>query len=117
MIEADEIIRILAMAGSRGMRLGKLAMHVYNNHRSFFETPVYSDVYSDVQQTVLRLSKSSSSVIEMTDVRGYYRLNPEKLSQYGQLTIDFDGESSLLYDEENNRQSEACQDLSLDLFD
>jgi len=90
MIEAYEIIRILAHAGSKGMKLSKLATHVYNDRCTFFETPSYDDIYLEVQQVVARLSKSPSSVVEPADLRGYYHLNPDKLSQYGQLTIDFE---------------------------
>ena len=117
MVEVSDIIHILAQAGSKGMKLGKLATHVYNNRRSFFETPNYDDVYAEVKQTMLRLSKSSSSIIEPMDVRGYYRLNPDKLQQYGQLTIDFDGTEILLQEEtEEEQPSVENQDMSLDLF-
>ena len=51
------------------------------------------------------------------ETRGYYRLNPDKLQQYGQLTIDFDGTEILLQEEKEEEQpSVENQDMSLDLF-
>lgn len=119
---SDEIIRILVLAGEKGMKLSKLVTHVYNSRRSFFDAPDYDVLYVEVKQTVLRLSKSQSSIIEPADVRGYYRINPDKLSQYGQLTIDFDNPLSSLYKDDSDEFSDndgidTTPDLSLSLFD
>lgn len=119
---SDEIIRILVLAGEKGMKLSKLVTHVYNSRRSFFDAPDYDVLYAEVKQTVLRLSKSQSSIIEPADVRGYYRINADKLSQYGQLTIDFDNPLSLLYKNDSDEYSDndgidTTPDLSLSLFD
>lgn len=121
MADVKDIIEILAQAGERGMKISKLAMHVYNSRCTFFDALDYAVVYSDVQQTVQRLSKMSSTIIEPAERRGYYRVNPQKLSQYGQLTIDFDGIGSWA-DKENAENSSADDsenqsiDYSLDLF-
>ena len=117
MVSAEDIIRVLAQAGEKGMKLGKLATHVYNSHNTFFDSPDYDAVYAEVQQMVLRLSKSSSSVIEQAPLRGYYRINPDKLSLYGQLTIDFDTlVAPQLEEEEEEKPESPAADLSLNLF-
>ena len=117
MVCTEDIIRVLAQAGEKGMKLGKLATHVYNSHNTFFDSPDYDAVYAEVQQIVLRLSKSSSSVIEQAPLRGYYRINPDKLSLYGQLTIDFDALVVPQPEEEEEEELESpAADLSLNLF-
>lgn len=115
MVSTEDIIRVLAQAGEKGMKLGKLATHVYNSRNTFFDSPDYDAVYAEVQQMVLRLSKSSSCVIEQAPLRGYYRINPDKLSLYGQLTIDFDALVAPQPEEEEEPESPAA-DLSLNLF-
>lgn len=116
MVSAEDIICVLAQSGENGMKLGKLATHVYNSHNTFFESPDYDVVYAEVQQMVLRLSKSSSSVIEQAPLRGYYRINPDKLSLYGQLTIDFDALVAPQPEEEEEEPESPAVDLSLNLF-
>lgn len=94
------------------MSVQSISKHVYNMNSTFFTQPDYEVIRSYVQQYLLRHSKSSQSLIEHTERRGYYRLNTKGSADAQQLLLQFHEEQEP-QEEELPRQ----QDLSLDLFD
>ena len=106
-----QILQILTDVGDKGISVQLLAKHVYNLNSSLFYTPDLENIHSYVQQYLLKNSKSSLSLIESMDRRGYYRLNIQNNQDARQLMIDFKRESSSEEKEEN-----SPKDLSLDLF-
>ena len=107
----NEILKVLAEAGSGGLSVKKIARHVHNAHNTLFSNVSFDEVYSYVGQYLKRNSKCADSIIERTDLRGVYRINLcNEHSQ--QLMLQFQDE----YDEKENSQ-EAAVDQSLSLFD
>jgi DNA repair protein RadC len=108
-----EILRILMEAGTEGLSLQKVARHVFNAFNSFFNPLNYEDVHKYVAQYLLKNSKRMDSLIEKTDMRGYYRLNMDN-QQSQQLMLQFREE------QKTNNQNEELpknEDRSLNLFD
>lgn len=103
-----DILNILKEAGTEGLCVQKIARHVFNTHNSFFGTLCFEDVYRYVKQYLYRNSKTRSSIIEKTAVRGIYRLNMEA-GDRAQLMLLFEEER----EEETPRKAE---DTSLSLF-
>lgn len=106
-----QILNILTQVGDRGINVQNISRHVYNMNCTFFFQPDYDDIHEYVQQFLLRNSKSSQSLIERTDRRGYYRLNTKGSSDAQQMMLQFK--------EEQEKETETTHqpDLSLDLFD
>ena len=108
------ILHILSQVGERGISVSALAKHVYNQCCTLFEQPDLVDVHRQVQQYLLKNSKSSQSLIENTGRRGFYRLNTNGSAVARQLMIDFSVEQKVIEPTENES---SCEDLSLNLFD
>lgn len=108
----QQILRILADVGVRGISVRLLAKHVYNLNCTLFTQPDLQEIHNMVQQYLLRNSKSPQSLIESTGRRGYYRLNTQGSADARQLLLDFRDE--VTNDETENEKPQ--QDLSLDLF-
>ena len=106
-----QILHILTEVGDRGINVQNISRHVYNMNSTFFFQPDYEDIHEYVQQFLLRNSKSSHSLIERTDRRGFYRLNTQGSSDAQQMMLQFK--------EEQEKESEPARqpDLSLNLFD
>jgi len=83
-----EIIRILTEAGSKGLSVLKVARHVYNACNSLFNELDFAEVHAYVTQYLLRNSKNRESLIERTERRGTYRLNPHSQEAL-QLMLQF----------------------------
>ena len=107
-----QILRILTDVGDRGISVQLLAKHVYNQNSTLFFSPDLSEIHAYVQQYLQKNSKSSSSLIESMEQRGYYRLNTRQNADARQLMLDF--REQLLSEEE--KEEKPQQDLSLDLF-
>jgi hypothetical protein len=105
-----QILHILTEVGERGINVQNISRHVYNMNCTFFFQPNYEDIHEYVQQFLLRNSKSSQSLIERTDRRGYYRLNTIGSSDAQQMMLQFK--------ETQEEESEPTRqpDFSLDLF-
>ena len=73
----QQILHILTEAGERGISVQTIARHVFNMNVSLFVSPDFEEIRTYVQQYLLRNSRSSLSLIERTERRGYYRLNRE----------------------------------------
>jgi len=112
-----QILGILSDVGQRGISVQALAKHVYNMNCTLFASPQYDDVKSYVQKYLLKNSKSSQSLIERTERRGYYRLNTKGNADARQLVLDFRSGNAVEKETEADVQSSLVRDLSLDLFD
>ncbi len=111
----QQILHILSSVGEKGISIGALTKHIYNEQCTLFYSPDYARIYSSVQQFLKKNSQSSKSLIAHADRRGYYRLNTEGSLDARQLMIDF-GQSN----DKNEQEAEEQQppiDLSLSLFD
>jgi len=102
-----DILKILKEAGEEGLSVQKIARHVFNAHNSFFITLDFEEVYSYVRQYLYRNSKSRSSMIEKTGVRGFYRLN---------MSSDETRQLMFLFEDEKEEISKNPEDKSLSLF-
>lgn len=109
----QQILKILSEVGERGISVQMLAKHVYNLNCTFFFQPDLQDIRRQVQQYLLRNSKSPQSLIESTGRRGYYRLNTQNSADARQLMLDFRDEEP---DDDTPAEAPQQQDLSLDLF-
>ena len=107
----QQILKILSEVGERGISVQMLAKHVYNLNCTFFYQPDLQDIRRQVQQYLLRNSKSPQSLIESTGRRGYYRLNTQNSPDARQLMLDFRDDQP-----EIPAEVPQQQDLSLDLF-
>ena len=107
----QQILKILTEAGERGISVQNISRHVYNLNCTFFVSPDYEEIRNYVQQYLLKNSKSSSSLIESTGQRGYYRLNTEGSNDAQQLMLQFRDEQQPV------EEVKQPQDLSLNLFD
>ena len=106
----QQILKVLTDTGDYGVSVQSVVKHVYNMNRTFFSQPDYEDVKSYVQQFLLRNSKSSQSLVERTERRGYYRLNTCGSTDARQLMLQFREA------QEEKKEEKPRQDLSLDLF-
>ena len=85
----QQILHILTEAGERGISVQTIARHVFNMNVSFFVSPDFEEIRTYVQQYLLRNSRSSLSLIERTERRGYYRLNTKGSADARQLMLEF----------------------------
>lgn len=108
-----DILQVLVEAGYRGISVRAVARHVYNRNCSLFVQPDFMEVHRQVQQYLLRQSKSRSSLVVRTERRGVYRLNTSNADAQ-QLMLDF-----RVYQEEQEelKEEKPQEDLSLNLFD
>lgn len=109
----QQILKILSEVGERGISVGVLSKHIYNMNTSLFCTLDPQEVRLQVQQYLLRNSKSPQSLIEATGKRGYYRLNTSNSPDARQLMLDFRDEEV----QESEQPIVPTVDLSLNLFD
>lgn len=70
-----EIIAVLMEAGPAGLKVQKIARHVFNSCNSLFNRVSYADVHAYVSQYLIKNSRNPDSIISRTEVRGVYRLN------------------------------------------
>lgn len=108
----QQILKILTEVGERGISVQLLAKHIYNLNCTLFSQPLLPDVHQQVQQYLLRNSKSSASLIESTGRRGYYRLNTRNSADARQLMLQFRDDDPV----EEIENEKPRQDLSLSLF-
>lgn len=84
----QEILRVLMAAGSHGLKMEKIARHVYNACNSIFTPLNYKDVHMYVTQYLTRCAKDSKSIIEKGKGYGVYHIN-YKSTAVEQLMLDF----------------------------
>lgn len=102
------ILKFLTEAGEQGLSVQKLTRHVFNACNTFFEPISFEDVHRYVQSFLLRNSKNPDSIIERTDTRGNYRLNPDN-QESRQLML-------LFLDDVPEEAPKQQEDQSLSLF-
>ena len=107
-----QILKILSDVGEQGISVQLLAKHVYNQNVSLFYTPDMDEIRSYVQQYLLKNSKSSASLVESMERRGYYRLNTQNNADARQLLFEFAEEHT-----EKEEEKPQQQDFSLNLFE
>ena len=106
-----QILQILTEVGEKGINVQLLAKHIYNLNSTLFASPDIEDIRSYVQQYLLKNSKSSASLVESMERRGYYRLNTQNNADARQLMITFREETN-----PEEKEEKPAKDLSLDLF-
>ena len=84
----QEIFRVLMAAGTQGLKVEKIARHVYNSCNSIFTPLNYKDVHVYVTQYLTKCAKDPKSLIEKGKGYGVYHIN-FKSSAVEQLMIDF----------------------------
>ena len=115
-----EILRILTLAGDKGLKTEKVARHVFNACNSMFAPLEYREVHAYVTQYLIKKAKDPRSIIERSDKHGVYRLNFNS-NEVRQLMFKF-GSSDSQATENANQGGEGSEleentpDLSLSLF-
>ena len=112
----QEILRLLTLAGEKGLKIEKVARHVFNSCNTMFSPLDYKEVHAFVSQYLIKNAKDPTSIIEKVEGHGMYRLNAKaKLTQ--QLMLEFAPHEK---EDEGDNQDESTNhsdnDLSLSLF-
>lgn len=111
----EEILRLLTLAGDKGLKIEKVARHVYNSCNTMFTPLDYKDVHAFVSQYLIKNAKDPTSIIEKVEGHGMYRLNSEsKLTQ--QLMLEFAPHEAEQQEVKDESKLKADNDLSLSLF-
>ena len=84
----QEIFKVLMAAGSQGLKLEKIARHVYNSCNSIFTPLSYKEVHTYVTQYLTKCAKDPKSLIEKGKGYGVYHIN-FKARAVQQLMLDF----------------------------
>ena len=110
-----EIIKTLYEAGTDGLSVHKIAIHVYNAHNTLFSPIAFEKVRQYVQVWLLRNSRFSDSPVIHCDKRGTYRIN--RYSEKARQTIlNFNDTDSFCNDNTTKPASNSCGKQPL-LFD
>lgn len=70
-----DILTILHKAGSRGLQLKKIVLHVCNANNTLFEATDPDEIYRYVRNFVRRNTNKPGAVLKPAAKRGCYRLN------------------------------------------
>lgn len=108
----QEIFNVLLAAGAKGLKVEKIARHVYNSCNSIFTPLNYRDVHNYVTQYLTRCAKDPQSLIEKSKGYGVYHVNFESKAVQ-QLMLNFS--SSVL--ENNEGEDKADDSAPQSLFD
>lgn len=107
----QEILRVLCEAGSSGLSVHKISVHVHNACNSLFSPVDFTEVYRYVVSFLARNSRDSLSLVARTQVRGRYRLNPNS-AKWNQLMLQFVAEETSSGQESGNSNSaDGCLSL------
>ena len=106
----QEILSVLVQAGSKGLKLEKIARHVYNSGNSIFHPLDYKVVYNSVAQYLM---KDPRSFIEKGKEYGVYRINYHS-SAVRQLMLDFS--SATAFPEAGAEEQKEKKAQEIDLF-
>ena len=108
----QEIFNVLLAAGSNGLKMEKIARHVYNACNSIFTPLNYKDVHAYVTQYLTKCAKDPKSLIEKGKGYGMYNINFQS-STVQQLMLNF---SSSLSEEQNKPATNDNEGREQDLF-
>lgn len=111
----QEIFRVLMAAGSNGLKLEKIARHVYNSCNSIFTPLNYKDVHAYVTQYLTRCAKDPNSLIDKGKGYGIYHIN-FKAAQVQQLMLDFSSSATADMNGEASDTEKGKSYSSNDLF-
>lgn len=110
-----EILRLLTLAGEKGLKIEKVARHVYNSCNTMFTPLDYKEVHAFVSQYLIKNAKDPTSIIEKVEGHGMYRLNSKaKLTQ--QLMLEFAPHEEEPDDDKDENTNKSDNDLSLSFF-
>ena len=109
----QEIFNVLLAAGSKGLKVEKIARHVYNTCNSIFTPLNYKDVHGYVTQYLTRCAKDPQSLIEKGKGYGVYHLNFDSKAVQ-QLMLNF---SSSVLEKSNEEENKAGDSTPQSLFD
>lgn len=101
-------------AGSNGLKMEKIARHVYNACNSIFTPLNYKDVHTYVTQYLTRCAKDPKSPIEKGKGYGVYHINYQSTAVQ-QLMLDFSSSLSST-DSQADNVEEASGFQEQDLF-
>ena len=102
-VNYDSIIfNILKEAGSRGLSVKKITMHVFNASNSLFQSSNFEEIHKYVYAYLKRNSQKKDAFVMKTDIRGRYRIN-EASPKTRQLMLDFK-EQTLCAETEKSEQ-------------
>lgn len=107
----QDIYKVLVLAGDGGLKLEKIARHVFNACNSFFNPLNYKDVHLYVSQFLSRQAKNPDSIIQKGDGHGVYRIDFNK-SEAQKMMLQF-----APHEENTEEVKTTNKDLSLSLFD
>jgi hypothetical protein len=107
----QQILKILNDAGENGLKVAKIARHVYNDCNTLFEPHSLEEIHKAVLAFLMKNAKSKDPLVEKLQW-GVYRLNTNS-NRVCQLIMQFD---------EDNQQAERKSaapsvDLTLSLFE
>ncbi len=110
----QEIFKVLVEAGCQGLKIEKVARHVFNTCNTMFHPLQYEDVHAYVTQYLTKCAKNPKSVIEKCKRVGVYRINYQSDAMQ-QLMLNF-SPAITLEEEKPNSQKEVdktpfCADL------
>lgn len=109
----QEIFNVLLAAGAKGLKVEKIARHVYNSCNSIFTPLNYKDVHSYVTQYLTRCAKDPQSLIEKGKGYGVYHVNFDSKAVQ-QLMLNF---SSSVLENSNEGEDKADDSAPQSLFD
>lgn len=108
----QEILSVLVQAGSKGLKLEKIARHVYNSGNSIFHPLDYKMVYNFVSQYLMKNSKDPRSLIEKGKEYGVYCINYHS-SAVRQLMLDFSSATALPEAGAEEQKDKKAQEIDL----
>ena len=106
----QEILNILTSAGDKGLKVDKIARHVFNNCNSFFETHSLEEIRQCVAAFLQKNSRTSDGLVEKIQW-GIYKLNKNSF-EARQLLMQFAEDN----EEKEKRTRTVDDDRSLTLF-
>ena len=106
-----QILKILTDAGDKGLKVAKIARHVYNDCNSLFETQSFEEVHQAVLAFLNNNAKTKEPLIEKVKW-GVYRINRNS-KKFRQLILEFRNPDEQADTDSGNPRS----DKTLSLFD
>ena len=108
----QEIFNVLLASVTKGLKVEKIARHVYNACNSIFTPLNYKDVHGYVTQYLTRCAKDPQSLIEKGKGYGIYHLNFDS-NAVQQLMLNF---SSSVLEKTNDEEDKADNSNPQSLF-
>ncbi len=94
----QEILNVLVVAGNKGLKVEKIARHVYNACNSIFTPLEFKEVHAYVTQYLTKNSKNPNSIIEKGKGYGVYHINYQNTAVQ-QLMFKFASTEAQILDE------------------